>query len=80
MLKKIMNAGIQKIMNRLNQFNKISDDWGKPEELYSRIYMERTIAELKENFGEGVSLRVLDAGCGTYAESEQAGVAGLLRI
>ena len=27
--------------------------------------MERTIIELKENFGEGVSLRVLDAGCGT---------------
>lgn len=65
MFKKIMNASLQKIMNRLNQFNKISDDWGKSEELYSRIYMERTIAELKKNFGEGVPLKVLDAGCGT---------------
>lgn len=65
MFKKIMNTGLQKVMNRLNQFNKISDDWGKSEELYSRIYMEHTIAELTKNFGEGVSLRVLDAGCGT---------------
>ena len=65
MFKKIINAGLQKAMNRLNQYNKISDDWGKPEELYSRIYMEHTIAELKENFAEGMSLRVLDAGCGT---------------
>ena len=65
MFKEIMKASLQKVMNRLNQFNKISDDWGKGEELYSRIYMERTIAELKKNFGEGVPLKVLDAGCGT---------------
>jgi len=65
MLEKLKNSGLQKIMNTLNQFNKISDDWGKSEELYSRIYMEHTIAELKENFGDGVSLRVLDGGCGT---------------
>lgn len=65
MFKKIINASLQKALNGLNQFNKISDDWGKSEELYNRIYMEHTIAELNENFGEGVFLRVLDAGCGT---------------
>ena len=65
MFEKIMNVGLQKVMNRLNQYNKISDDWGKPEELYSRIYTEHTIAELKENFGEVAPLKVLDAGCGT---------------
>lgn len=65
MFGKIINTGLQKVINRLNQFNKVTEEYGNLEELYSRIYMEHTIAVLKENFGENVSLKVLDAGCGT---------------
>ena len=65
MLANLKHHGLQKVMNIVNQFNKITPEWGKSEELYSRIYLDHVVANLESNFPDGATLNVLDGGCGT---------------
>lgn len=63
--KNLLNHGLQRFMNQLNQFNKITEDWGRSEELYNRIYVASIKSEIAENFEEGVKLKIVDGGSGT---------------
>ena len=55
----------QKGVNRINQFRKASNEWGKGEELYNKIYMEKIWSQISKNFSANRTLRIFDGGCGT---------------
>lgn len=55
----------QKVVNSINQFRKVTNEWGKGDELYDRIYMDNIMSQITKNFPDNRSLRIFDGGCGT---------------